>query len=94
MSFPEASRALGVTEGTIAILGGPYVYDQFFDIGFDAFYLCRAANVALPGGVTVFPQVGPDRSPEDVLAQRGFEPGPVETLDEVNKLTLVIWKPR
>src|SRR5579863_8763998 len=49
VSFPEASRALGVTEGTIAILGGPYVYDQFFDIGFDAFYLCRAANVALPG---------------------------------------------
>jgi dihydrofolate reductase len=90
-SFPEACQALGIAQGRIAILGGPYVYNHFFDIGFDAFYLCRAANVKLPGGVRVFPQVETDRSPEDVLTQLCFEAGPVETLDEANAITLVVW---
>jgi dihydrofolate reductase len=93
-SFPEACRALGLAEGTIAILGGPHVYDMFFGIGFDVFYLCRAENVTVPGGVQVFPQVGPGRSPDDVLAQSGLAPGPVQTLDEANALTLVAWAPR
>jgi dihydrofolate reductase len=92
-TFEEACRALGVAEGTIAILGGPYVYNVFLEDGFDAFYLCRAAHVTLPGGVTVFPQVSADRSPEDVLKQLRYEPGPVETLDEPNAVTCVIWTP-
>jgi dihydrofolate reductase len=92
-SFEEACRALGVSEGTIAILGGPYVYNLFLKDGFDAFYLCRAANVTLPGGVTVFPQVGPDCSPEDVLTQFGYDAGPVQILDEANAVTFVVWTP-
>jgi len=93
-SFEQACRALGVEQGTIAILGGPYVYNLFLkDGGFDAFYLCRAANVTLPGGVTVFPQVGADCSPEDVLEQFGYEAGPVQTLDEANAVTFVVWTP-
>ncbi len=67
---------------------------MFLEIGFDGFYLCRAANVALPGGVAVFPGVGPGRTPEDVLKEYGLEPGPVETLDAANALTMVAWAPR
>jgi dihydrofolate reductase len=92
-SLEEACQALGVAEGTIAILGGPYVYNVFLEDGFDAFYLCRAANVTLPGGVSVFPQISADRTPEDVLKQLGYEAGPVETLDEANGVTCVIWTP-
>jgi dihydrofolate reductase len=93
-SFPEACRALGLADGTIAILGGPHAYDLFLGIGFDVFYLCRAENVTVPGGVGVFPQIGPGRSPEVVLAQFGLEAGPVQILDEANALTLVAWTPR
>jgi dihydrofolate reductase len=92
-TFEEACRALGVNQGTIAILGGPYVYDVFLDGGFDAFYLCRAAHVTLPGGVAVFPQVNTERTPEDVLEQFGYDAGPVETLDEANAVTYVVWTP-
>jgi dihydrofolate reductase len=90
-SFEEACRALDLAKGVIAILGGPFVYEVFFDIGFDAFYLCRADKVALPGGVRVFPQVRPDHSPEDVLTQFGFKPGPVEALDDAGDVTVVKW---
>ncbi|HLH50006.1 MAG TPA: dihydrofolate reductase [Roseiarcus sp.] len=93
-SFSEACLKLGLEKGTIAILGGPYVYKLFLDLGCDGFYLCRAAKVALPGGVTVFPGVGPGRTPEDVLKEYGFEPGPVQTLDEANALTFVVWTRR
>jgi dihydrofolate reductase len=92
-SFEEACRTLGLAEGTIAILGGPHVYSLFLKDGFDGFYLCRAANVKLPGGVAVFPQVAADRSPEDVLEQFGYKAGPVQTLDEANAVTYVIWTP-
>jgi dihydrofolate reductase len=90
-SFEEACRALGLQGGTIAILGGPHVYSLFLEDGYDGFYLCRAANVSLPGGVAVFPQVTATRSPEDVLKDFGYEAGPVEMLDEENAVTFVVW---
>jgi dihydrofolate reductase len=90
-SFAEACRGLGVERGQIAILGGPHVYSLFLDMGFDVFYLCRAAHVALPGGVSVFPEVAADRTPEDVLAGYGLKPGPVEILDAANAITMVAW---
>lgn len=93
-SFGEACHALGVDEGRIAILGGPYVYKLFLETGFDVFYLCRAANVDLPGGVAVFPEVASGRTPEDVLAHYGMEAGPVEVLDAANAITMVAWTPR
>jgi dihydrofolate reductase len=93
-SFEDACRALGLEKGDIAILGGPHVYQLFLETGFDAFYLCRADKVALPGGVTVFPEVGPSRTPEDILKGYGLEPGPVEILDEANAITVVAWTPR
>ena len=65
----------------LAVIGGPEVYGLFLDIGYDAFHLSRAANVRLPGGRPVFPQIGPDRTPEDVLASHGLKPGPQRVLD-------------
>ena len=53
-SFEEACAALGVGAGTIAVIGGPQVYSLFLKIGYDAFHLCRAVNVRLPGGLPVF----------------------------------------
>jgi dihydrofolate reductase len=92
-SFEKACEALGLEKGRIGVLGGPAVYDYFFGVGFDAFLLTRAPNVRLPGGVAVFPQVGPDRSPEDVLAAHGLRPGATEILDETDGLTMVTWTP-
>ena len=61
----------------LAVIGGPEVNQLFLDaLGcFDAFHLSRVADVRLPGGVPVFPDIGPDRTPEDVLAAHGLKPG-------------------
>jgi dihydrofolate reductase len=89
--FDEACRALGIATGTIAVLGGTEAFDLFLDIGYDVFHLSRADKVKLPGGVPVFSQVRSGRSPEDVLAQYGLEPGPIRALDVVNAVSLVSW---
>ena len=46
-SLQEACAALGLSTGTVAILGGPDVYSMFLDVGYDAFHLTRAGNVEL-----------------------------------------------
>ncbi|HLW92443.1 MAG TPA: dihydrofolate reductase [Roseiarcus sp.] len=92
--FEEACASLGVTSGIAAVLGGPEVYNIFFPIGYDAFYLCRASSVKLPGGVPVFPQVKLGQAPEEVLADFGYAPGPMTFLDEANGVTLVSWTPK
>ena len=93
-SFEEACRALGVASGIVAILGGPEVYKFFFEIGFDVFRLSRAAEVKLPGGVPVFPEVKMGRTPEEVLEQLGYAPGPTSFIDEEKAVTLVSWRPK
>lgn len=92
VSFGEACRAMGVSEGMAAVTGGPDVFALFLDIGFDAFHLSRAGKVRLPGGRPVFPEV-PVRTPEQVLASHGLRPGPIEVLDAERQATLVTWKP-
>jgi hypothetical protein len=86
-----ACAALGLATGTLGVVGGTYVFDLFLDIGYDVFHLSRAENVKLPGGPPVFSQIGPDRSPEDLLAQHGLEPGPVQVLDAAHAVSLVNW---
>jgi dihydrofolate reductase len=93
VSFDAARRAIGVSEGMVAVTGGANVFGLFLDIGFDAFHLSRAGNVRLPGGRPVFPEV-PVRTPEQVLASHGLRPGPIEVLDAERQATLVTWKPR
>jgi dihydrofolate reductase len=81
-SLEEAWAALGPPSGRLAVIGGPDVYDLFLDIGYDAFHLTRVPNVRLPGGRPVFRSIGPDRTPEDVLASHGLKPGPEEMLGD------------
>jgi dihydrofolate reductase len=89
-SFSEACAALGVKNGTIAIIGGTDVFGLFLDIGYDAFHLSRANKARLPGGRPVFPQV-PTQTPEDVLASHGLHPGERRVLDAQADASLVTW---
>jgi dihydrofolate reductase len=90
-SLEQAWEALGRPQGALAIIGGTEVFGLFLAIGYDVFHLSRAAKVHLPGGRPVFPGVGP-RSPEDLLAEHGLEPGPVKILDAAAGATLCTWR--
>jgi hypothetical protein len=70
------------------------VYEVFFGIGYDVFLLSRAADVKLPGGVPVFPEVRMGQTPEEVLAKLGYVPGPTTYFDAENKISLVNWTPK
>src|ERR1700689_159682 len=48
-SFEAACGRAGVDAGTIAIIGGPDVFDMFLD-RYDTFWLSQAPKVRLPGG--------------------------------------------
>jgi len=89
-SFSDACAALGIKNGTIAIIGGTDVFGLFLDVGYDAFHLSRANKVRLPGGRPVFPQV-PAQTPEDVLASHGLHPGERRVLDAQADASLVTW---
>jgi hypothetical protein len=58
---------------------------------YDAFHLSRAAHVRIPGGLPVFTEVGPNATPEDVLARHGLKPGPRHDLDDAAGVTVVTW---
>lgn len=91
-SLDEAWVRLGVSAGPLAVIGGPDVYGLFLDIGYDEFHLSRVANVHIAGGRPVFPEIGPDRTPEDVLASHGLKPGAERVLDQAAGATLVSWR--
>lgn len=91
-SLEEAWTDLAPPDGTLAVIGGPEVYGLFLGIGYDAFHLTRVPDVRLPGGRPVFPEIGPDRSPEDVLADHGLKPGPRRVLDAALGVSLVTWE--
>ena len=59
---------------------------------YDAFHLSRTANAKIPGGIPVFTEVGPNATPEDVLARHGLKPGPRHDLDKAAGVTLVTWQ--
>jgi dihydrofolate reductase len=90
-TLDEALRQLGVTEGTIAVIGGSEVFSQFLPL-YDAFHLSRAANAKIPGGIPVFTEVGPNATPEDVLARHGLKAGPRRDLDKAAGISLVTWQ--
>jgi dihydrofolate reductase len=75
----------------LAVIGGTEVYGVFLAIGFDRFHLSRAPHVRLPGGRPVFSEVGPDRTPEQVLASHGLTPGPQHVFDSTLGVTMVTW---
>jgi dihydrofolate reductase len=88
-TLDEACAAVGCGDGTLAIAGGTDVYSMFLTIGYDVFYLARAEQVRLPGGVPVFRQGRVGRSPEDVLWDAGLQPA--ETVQLEHEVSLVKW---
>jgi dihydrofolate reductase len=91
-SLADAWTELGAPDGMLAVIGGSDVNQIFLDHGFDAFHLSRVAGVRLPGGRPVFPDIGPNRTPEDILAQHGLKAGPRRVLDAARGATLVSWR--
>ena len=89
----EALQALDAPAGVLAVIGGAEAYELFWSAGYDAFYLSRVASARLPGGRPVFQQVGPNRTPEDVLASHGLRPGESKVLQPDAGATLVTWVP-
>ena len=90
-SFEEAAAEAGCAGGRVAILGGPDVYSLFLKLGYDDFYLCRAPEVRVPGGVPVFAEGLRGETAEETLAAAGLKPGPVQTLGV--GVVLVEWTP-
>jgi hypothetical protein len=88
-TLDEACAAVGCGDGTLAIAGGPDVYSMFLTIGYDVFYLARAEQVRLPGGMPVFSQGRTGRSPEEVLREAGLQPAETRQLE--HEVSLVKW---
>jgi dihydrofolate reductase len=89
-SFEAACGHAGIHSGTIAIIGGPSVFDMFMD-RYDTFWLSEAPKVRLPGGEPVFSGV-PQQTPQQVLAQHGLAPGASQILDEADGVTVTPWR--
>jgi hypothetical protein len=81
-SLEAACAALGLSSGTVAVIGGPQVFTLFLKLGYDCFYLSRAVNVHLPGGLPLF---GGD--PDAALAAAGLRARPPVRLDDGLSLT-------
>jgi dihydrofolate reductase len=90
-TLEQAWDALGLSGGLLAVIGGTDPFGLFLDVGYDAFHLSRASHALLPGGRPVFPGI-PPHSPEELLAQHGLKPGPVQILDQAAGLTMVTWR--
>ena len=88
--FEAACERAGVASGTVAVIGGPCVFDMFMD-RYDTFWLSVAPSVRLPGGEPCFPGVGP-RTPEQVLATHGLKPGPAQMLDPADGVSVTPWR--
>ena len=89
-SFEAACDATGVRSGTVAIIGGPDVFEMFMDL-YDTFWLSQAPRVRLPGGEPCFPGV-PARSPEQVLAAWGLKAGEARILDRADGVRVTPWQ--
>ena len=89
-SFETVCDRVGVQTGTIAIIGGPDVFDMFMD-RYDTFWLSQASQVRLPGGQPAFSGV-PRQTPQQVLAQHGLTAGENQILDEAHGVTVTPWR--
>jgi dihydrofolate reductase len=90
-NLDAALDQLGIGDGTIAVIGGTEVFSLFLPL-YDAFHLSQAANAKIPGGLPVFSEVGPNATPEDVLARHGLKPGPRRELDPAAGVSVVTWE--
>jgi dihydrofolate reductase len=88
--FEAACERASVASGTIAIIGGPGVFDMFMD-RYDTFWLSLAPKVRLPGGEPCFPGVGP-RTPQQILAAHGLKAGEAQMLDPAEGVSATPWR--
>jgi len=88
--FETACKEAGIASGTVAIIGGPDVFDMFMD-RYDTFWLSVAPNARLPGGEPCFGGV-PARTPQQVLAGHGLAPGEAVMLDPADGVTVTPWQ--
>jgi dihydrofolate reductase len=88
--FESAGAAAGVTTGTIAIIGGPDVFDMFMD-RYDTFYLSQAPHVHVAGGKGCFGGV-PERTPQQVLAAHGLTAAEREMLEPELGVSVTAWR--
>ncbi|MBX9942680.1 MAG: dihydrofolate reductase [Reyranella sp.] len=91
--FDETWMKLGLDDGTIAVVGGTDVFGLFLNLGYDAFFLTRAA-ASVPRGRPVFPGVGDGTTPEDVLGRYGMVLRSSRVLDEATGTVLEEWGPK
>jgi dihydrofolate reductase len=89
-SFEAACGHAGAHEGTVAIIGGPDVFDLFMD-RYDTFWLSQAPNIHVPDGQPVFSGV-PRQTPQQILAGRGLTAGQSLVLDPANGVTVTPWQ--
>jgi hypothetical protein len=89
-SFEAACERAGVGAGTVAIIGGPYVFGMFLD-RYDTFWLSYAPHVRIPDGEPCLPGV-PQRSPQDILAAHGLKAGETQMLDAANEVSVTPWR--
>jgi hypothetical protein len=89
-SFEAACDQAGVGSGTVAIIGGPYVFGMFMD-RYDTFWLSQAPRLRLPGGEPCFPGV-PQQSPQDILASHSLRAGDAQILDAANDVSVTPWR--
>ncbi|MGD9846655.1 MAG: dihydrofolate reductase [Variibacter sp.] len=90
-TFQAARLALGLRQGSLAVIGGTEVFGTFLAIGYDAFHLSRAAKAHVPHGRPIFEGVGTDATPEDKLRAAGLRMGPPRLLDPTAGVTLTTW---
>jgi hypothetical protein len=89
-SFEAARDYAGVHAGTIAIIGGPSIFDMFMD-RYDTFWLSQASKVRIAGGEPVFSGV-PGRTPQQILSSHGLKPGESQILDAIHGVTVTPWR--
>lgn len=92
-SFEAARVALGLRQGSLAVVGGADVYAVFFAVGYDAFHLTTAHRVRMGKGKAIFPGVDEARTAADVLKDNGMQAGPLRLLDPAGGVSLVTWTP-
>lgn len=89
-SFEAACAEAGARSGTLAVIGGPDVFDMFMD-RYDTFWLSLAPQVKLPGGQPCFPGV-PARTPQEILRMHGMRPGEIQMLDQGEGVSVTPWR--
>jgi hypothetical protein len=89
-SFEAAADFAGVRGGTVAVIGGPAVFELFMD-RYDTFWLSLAPRVRIPDGEGCFPGV-PARTPQQILSSHGLKPGERRMLDPTEEVSVTPWR--